>query len=51
VTGPLVALAPQPAPLNAATLKVYVVPLVRLLMVQVVDDVRHDWPPGEAVTW
>ena len=50
VTGPDVAGAPQPAPLSATTVKVYVVPLARPVTVHSVEDVRHDEPPGEAVT-
>ena len=51
VTGSLGAeVAPQPAPFNALTVKVYVVPLTRLLTVQVSVEVRHPCPPGLAVT-
>jgi hypothetical protein len=46
-----VELAPQPAPLSALTVKVYAVPLVRPVTVQVSADVRHDCPAGEEVTW
>jgi hypothetical protein len=46
-----VELSPQPAPLSAFTVKVYVVPFVSPVTVQVSADVRHVCPPGEDVTW
>ena len=46
-----VELAPQPAPLSALTVKVYVVPLVSPVTVQVSAEVRHVRPPGDDVTW
>jgi hypothetical protein len=46
-----VELTPQPAPLSALTVKVYVVPLVRPVTLHVSAEVRHDLSPGEEVTW
>jgi len=46
-----VELSPQPAPLSAFTVKVYVVPFVSPVTVQVSAEVRHVCPPGEEATW
>ena len=42
--------ADHPAPVRAATVNVYAVPLTRPDTVHVNDVVRHVWPPGLAVT-
>ena len=46
-----VEVAPQPAPLSALTVKVYVVLFVKPVTVQVSAEVRHVRPPGDEVTW